>query len=226
VTALTAWPDRTDFTLKSPNPTASPGPIVIATDDAQLARPSMRQALREATREVHERLHQHAGFSAVAAGDIDLPRYRQLLSRLYGFHRGMEDRLVLSAKQSAALAADLVTLGLDQDTIVRLPRCATLPRMDTDAKRLGALYVIEGAALGGRVLARSLDRLFGTEAVEGRQFFSGQGAQTGAKWQAFLAELEHCGDSDSAFTDAITSAQDMFAAFEMWLNGWEFVACE
>lgn len=226
MTAATTCPAQTILNFRPPRPKAGIKPADISLDGPPLVRPSLRHVLREATQEIHQRLHRHAGFAAVAAGDIDLLRYRHLLSRLYGFHRGIEHRLALGAAQSAALAEDLVTLGMDRKTIERLPRCTALPAMDTQAKRLGALYVIEGAALGGRVLARGLDRLLGTPGVAGRQFFAGQGSQTGAKWQAFLAELERCCDDDSEVADAVTAAQDMFAAFEIWLNGWDMVSDE
>lgn len=185
------------------------------------AQSSLRRALSDATGEVHNRLHLHAGFAAVSTGDIDTTGYRHLLARLYGFHLAFEDRLDLVARQSGLLAADLAALGMDLQTVARLPRCAALPQTDTRGRRLGARYVTEGAALGGRVLARGLDRLLGAETRDGRRFFSGYGPETGARWQAFLKDLERCGRDKTAFADAVSAAQEMFAAFEAWLNGWE-----
>lgn len=211
----------TDLASPSPQPnanlmTATGTPIALHS-----VQPSLRKALSDATREVHNRLHLHAGFAAVATGDIDTAGYRHLLARLYGFHLAFEDRLDLDARQSALLADDLAALGMDLQTIAQLPRCAALPRTETRARLLGARYVTEGAALGGRVLARGLDRLLGAETRNGRRFFSGDGQETGARWQAFLKDLERCGRDDTAFADAVSAAQDMFAAFEAWLNGWE-----
>lgn len=182
---------------------------------------SLRMALRDATQEVHERLHLHAGFAAVATGDIDRARYGQLLGRLYGFHSACEERLDVSRHRSAWLAADLATLGMDERSIACLSRCAALPRTDRLARRLGAMYVIEGAALGGRVLARGLDRLLGAENLAGRRFFYGHGAETGARWQTFLKELEQCGRDQTARDDAVLAANAMFSAFEVWMNRWE-----
>jgi hypothetical protein len=60
---------------------------------------------------------------------------------------------------------------------------------DTPARRLGALYVVEGSTLGGRHLARNLDPLLGSTESAGRRFFLGRGADTNAAWIGFLARM-------------------------------------
>jgi hypothetical protein len=61
------------------------GDLNAPSDGLELQEPSWRDLLRSATQAGHDRLHLHAGFSAVKDGTITLPDYRALLICLYGF---------------------------------------------------------------------------------------------------------------------------------------------
>ena len=52
-----------------------------------------RSALREVTRDVHERLHGHPAFQRVLDATVDASGYGTLLTRLYGFHKPLEEAL-------------------------------------------------------------------------------------------------------------------------------------
>ena len=81
----------------------------------------------------------------------------------------------------------------------------------------GALYVAEGSALGGRVIARQLDYLFG-DAAEGRTFFRGDG-DTGSGgdarlgWRTFLRSLAQDCD-EASMPQLLAGAEASFALFE------------
>jgi heme oxygenase len=95
----------------------------------------------------------------------DRARYRWFLEKQYGFYAPLEPRLALAPglaalglevarRQRAHLfAADLLHLGAHPG---RLPRCAALPRVDTAARALGAMYVLEGSTFGGAFILRHL----------------------------------------------------------------------
>jgi len=195
-----------------------------ALGDASSAARSLRTALRLATLPAHTRLHGHPGLGAVQAGTIDRDAYRALLSRLYGFHVPFETAVGIEPERSQWLAADLRTLGLDEHAIAALARCGTIPRLETEPRRLGATYVVEGSTLGGRELAKRLDHLFGPGIIDGRQFFSGRAADTGRAWRAFLDRLERPADDDATSADIIAAAQETFAAFEQWVEDWNDAA--
>ena len=57
--------------------------------------------LSAATGAIHRRLHRHPGLAAAARGAIGLDDYRQLLGRLYGFHRAFENVYVGAAQPSS-----------------------------------------------------------------------------------------------------------------------------
>ena len=179
----------------------------------------LRDALRAATLEAHERLHWHRGFAAIAAGQISRGDYFRLLTRLLGLYLPLELALGLRPERSLWLQADLRCLKAPHAG-ARVPLCRFLPRVDNHGQQLGARYVIEGAALGGQLLAGRLDSVLGHGGPAGRRFFIGRGTASGLAWRSFLAELAAF-ESEAGPRDAlIEAASDTFVAFEQWLAGW------
>lgn len=176
--------------------------------------------LRSATADVHARLHLHPGFAALAAGEIGLDDYRLLLERLYGFHRMFEAASGLPALRSRRIADDLRALGASEDALTALPMCGFVPAPTSPAAVLGSRYVVEGAGLGGQVLARALDRLLSAHVGDPRSFFRGEGSATGAGWRGFLGELDAGASGPAERDEAVAGALAVFAAFETWLAGW------
>ncbi len=192
----------------------------IDNDIVELREKPCRDLLRAATQAPHERLHLHAGFSAVKDGTVTLAEYRALLTCLYGFYEPFECAIGPEHIRTGWLARDLASLGVAAAALPGIRRCADIPRYDTLARRLGALYVVEGSALGGRMLCRGLDGLLGDAAMEGRRFFAGRGANTGGAWRDFLDRLEPAGAAPEGRAALVSAAVETFRVFETWLGGW------
>jgi len=184
---------------------------------------SLRQSLRAATSEIHARLHLHAGFAAIQDGTIDLAAYRSLLVRLYGFHVSFEAAAGIPNDRSGWLEDDLAVVSMGGHTLATVPRCAALPEFDKPARRLGAIYVIEGSTLGGRHLARNLDSLFGPIGSAGRRFFLGRGADTNTAWKAFLARMTFSARAPADRRETVEAAVGTFGIFQEWMDGWRDV---
>jgi heme oxygenase (biliverdin-IX-beta and delta-forming) len=182
--------------------------------------PALRDVLRSATSKPHERLHQHGGLAAVAAGTIDRSAYTALLARLYGFHHSFELAAQTIPERTRWLEFDLAALGLDAATLLGLPRCTCFPALSSPDYLLGASYVVEGSALGGRGLARQLDGLLGTGMIAGRRFFSGHGTETGEVWRSYLARLSSASTATASRAAIVAGAVATFTIFEQWLEGW------
>ena len=193
------------------------GEMIPLRIDTERADPSLRWVLRAATQGVHDRLHRHAGFAAIQDATIGLAKYQDLIVRLYGFYLPFEAAAGIGPDRSRWLAGDLQALDLERP-LHDLAKCPHVPHLDSAHSRLGALYVVEGSALGGRDLARSLDRLFGEDVAEGRRFFIGHGPKTGEAWRGYLAQLSAA--PSGARAEIIRGAVETFAAFEHWLDGW------
>jgi heme oxygenase len=176
--------------------------------------------LHSATQDVHERLHGHRGLAAVQDETITREHYVRLLGRLYGFYTAFEAAAELRPTRSGWLEIDLTAFGVGQSQRARLPRCSGFPDLATPEAQLGALYVVEGSALGGVTLARHLDGLVGEGLLDGRRFFSGRQAETGAAWKAYLQRLSAASGAATDRETIIFTANATFAVFERWLDGW------
>ena len=191
---------------------------------------SVRQQLRDATSEVHEALHDHPDFVSLLEERMTRIEYRALLARLYGYYWALERGLratspavlrgfnVRERERSADLRADLLFLGLSRNDIDALPVCEALMRpVRSNAELMGRLYVVEGAALGGKIIASKLDRLLGAEGVEGRRFFSGRALPDPLPWPAFCRLLES-ESSRSGIRAVIEGAETTFRNMADWLT--------
>lgn len=193
--------------------------MTMAENQQEIEVP-LRLALRRATDEVHSRLHQHEGFAAIQSTKIEAINYKDLLMRLYGFYLPFENKAGAGRDRTLWLDNDLRAVGMDLSGIT-VPMCPNVPRMDNPGRRLGAHYVVEGSALGGRELAGNLDCLLGIGVTRGRSFFLGRGAGTAGAWRGYLDELLAVPREQAARAEVIGGATETFAVFEEWLNGWK-----
>ena len=86
--------------------------------------------------------------------------------------------------RSELIESDLLALGLSRRELAELPRCADLPRLSCPEDLAGCLYVLEGACLGGQVIAPVLHRRLGVAKGSGASFFVGDAEATSARWIA------------------------------------------
>ena len=196
--------------------------VSISQNDAQnpSGQPTLVWQLRDATRNIHQQLHGHAGFSAIKDGTITADHYLCLVKRLYGFHASFEQAAGGTAVRTTWLIDDLLALGETPASWTAILRCAALPDLATANQRLGARYVVEGSALGGREMAQGLDHLLGPGVIAGRRFFLGHGAKTGEVWRQSLAMLADAPTDLETQTEIVNAAVATFSAFDRWAAGW------
>ena len=167
---------------------------------------SARMALRAATGTFHDRVDRV--FSKARLGDRQ--SYGQFLQAQAGAHIPAEAALTRAGigsivadwperQRAAALMADLAELGLEA------PEGAGEPVLEGEAELLGALYVLEGARLGGTLLKRSV-------ATELPTRFLGGGDS--AAWRRLLALLDERIDTEAKRLTSIKTASEIFMLFE------------
>jgi heme oxygenase len=79
------------------------------------------------------------------------------------------------------------------------------------------MYVIEGACLGGQVIARALVQQLGIGQTNGAAFFTGDGLHTGVRWKEVRAWLAQCDSASGARHEIVAGACCTFAALSQWL---------
>jgi heme oxygenase (biliverdin-IX-beta and delta-forming) len=181
---------------------------------------TIHQCLRESTRADHVRLE-----STLKLLDPELTRerYRLVLGAFLGFYSPLEAQfrrfrrstaLPLGfslPRRAALLRADLELLGCPPSAIDDEP----LREIQSIAEFAGRLYVVEGAALGGQMLARSLGGRWQLQRNSGLAFFTGSGAhETGRRWACVLEWLENVAQSGAKARDMVAAASATFRSLE------------
>ena len=177
----------------------------------------MRARLRVATHERHLALERDLALEGRIGERRDVVL---VLARFWGFFAGLEPALdrVLDAGLMAGrhrlgeLGSDLQVLGLSEAEIGRLAVCEEAGMLPDAEFALGALYVTEGARLGGRVIARGIEAA-GWAPVAGLRFWRDDSG-AGELWRSFAERLEmQTGDGDAVER----GAGETFDRLHRWL---------
>ncbi|WP_367161563.1 biliverdin-producing heme oxygenase [Methylibium sp.] len=182
----------------------------------------LRQQLRDGTASLHRRLE-----SALDMLTPPLQRghYLRLLQRFHGFHALWEPSLTawLAPDFRAhrcklpLLRQDLLALGMVDAAIDALPVCRNATALSsTREAALGALYVIEGSTLGGKMIS---SHLLGAAwcPQAGLRYFNPYGNETGRRWSETLRCLSEA--APSASPAILLGAQQTFGLLQVWLTG-------
>lgn len=148
--------------------------------------------LKENTKSYHDRLEQLMLTEKIFNKSLSRPEYERIINVNYRVHRVVEPAI------EAALQAD-VKKKLDFNARRKIPQLEKdcTEHIDgspdvvfkNEAEALGALYVLEGASLGGHVIKKQLSRNPGFEGVQ-FNYYGMYGDELGEKWRSFLAILE------------------------------------
>lgn len=183
-----------------------------------IERPTLAERLRSETDSAHRSLEAAIGF------DLHSPSVDRALGMLRGFYsvlRDLEPAMLTLAPAALAdrgklalLRSDLRQLGMTADEIDRLASPADVWKPRTSADAFGALYVMEGSTLGGKVIVKALRRLPDWPLGE-PCYFDPYGTETGMRWNAFKEYLNKVAVFDG---DAVVdSALQTFALLEHWM---------
>ena len=187
----------------------------------------LRALLRQATGEAHAALHRLPPFAGLAQSAIGRADYARLLQRMESFYAAFDPALAAAGRCSAGaigeigevahrqraplLARDLAAAGLPAER----PGPAAPAALGCPASYAGALYVVDGALLGGAVLARAAARL-DWPAPAG--FWCWAKAEGPALWRRTLTLIERVDTGEASRSSAVAAASATFAAFARWMD--------
>ena len=149
-------------------------------------------ALRAATADRHRRLEDDLD---LLADDLTPERWSAALRRLLAVVEPLEAAIDAGPppiddwaerRRAALLRAD----AGDPD----VAPSGALPDVSTTARALGALYVLEGSTLGGRVVTAHVRRVLGPDA--GTRWFTAYGDEAPARWASFRRAASEGHDVD------------------------------
>lgn len=191
-----------------------------------LDSPSLLQLLKDQTRSHHERAERVVPLMSPA---LSLADYRRHLEALLGLYEPLESAVTARLGERfpslrlpergkvGLLREDLRALGHDEGSLCGLPRVRPL-ELSGEPEALGALYVMEGATLGGQLLLRHLRRHFAHGAAGPFSFFQAYGEAVGPMWKAFGEALLGACPEPALAPRVVRGAQDTFELFESWLG--------
>lgn len=188
--------------------------------------------IRETTREVHRDLEALPIWN-VAFNDLDA--YAALLDGLLSLVRPADEAIGESLGSAAperfCSATRTAWLANDRRDVAKRRGKPSVPSDPPDdagirtiaeespSSAAGTLYVIEGSALGGRILSRRLRESLGFDGACGGRYFHGHGAETGVRWTSFLAWLSDSLLRDEDAETAARAARCVFERFHERLSG-------
>jgi heme oxygenase len=187
---------------------------------------TLHQQLKRETAGLHQRLEAQLG---LLEPELSIHRYQRVLRTFYGFYAPVEASLVRLAAAGPPLGfplrarcelieSDLHALGMARHKLVGLPRCTDLPRLSCPEDLAGCLYVLEGACLGGQVIAQALHQQLGVDKGSGASFFVGDAEATSARWILVLTWLDGLAGAGARSEEIVASACATFLTFARWVE--------
>jgi heme oxygenase len=203
---------------------SSPGRFGANTGGRPDGASLLHQQLKRETAGLHQRLEAQLGFFEP---EFSIDRYVQVLKIFYGFYAPVEVSLARRTAarpglgfplraRSGLIESDLLALGLSRREVAELPRCTNLPRLSCPEELAGCLYVLEGACLGGQVIAPRLGQRLGVAKDSGASFFVGDSEATSARWILVLDWLEQLVRAGARSEEITASACATFLTLAEW----------
>lgn len=168
--------------------------------------------IKATTAPLHARLEQALFAAAIMDGSFTLADYNKVLRVNYFIHQLLEpiifdilgERIgreieLIKRKKLPALEEDMKASGINLSGDQHLP--VNPPSFNNKFEALGALYVLEGATLGGQVIIKRLKNndSFSTLPLT---YYNVYADRTGAMWKQFLEVINQYEDHDSALQGA------------------------
>lgn len=178
--------------------------------------------LKTSTALQHRRLEQIVG---ILEPGLDVTSYGVLLVGFHAFYAMIEPKIfereewkslgfeTKQRRKLALLSSDLAALDLPLP-----PPCPQPTRLETFSQVLGAMYVLEGATLGGQMIGRHLQHHLGLRVENGAAFFGSYGERVGPMWLEFRAFLSAQAFNDHIENDMVFGALETFERFGNWLE--------
>ena len=178
------------------------------------------EKIRTATGNSHAQLEKK--ISRVIAGIKDKADYSNLLKAFYGYVKPVQasvynyiDPWLLTDIEKRRSASLLISDLLELRNYEYPSVCREVPIISTSQSAFGALYVLEGSTLGGKIIYQTISTKLNSN--EGLRFFAGYGPNTGMMWKKFLQCLDHPENHQRA-DDVIDTALQTFTLFDSWIE--------
>jgi heme oxygenase len=147
--------------------------------------------------------------------------YVKFLKLMYGYYSALEKRVqdyvsepeIGKRRKAQRLLEDISCF----ETTATPDLCKELPPISSHAEALGAMYVLEGSTMGGKIIARMIEGQAGINGPSGFSFFNGYGDDNGKMWEDFKSLLNRPFDELEKL-NLILTANRTFITFSNWID--------
>ncbi len=160
----------------------------------------------------------------------DTADYVDLLRLFYGYYQLLENRIDLALdkrllpdhvhRRKARLLLDDIR-HLQSGPPYLIPASLELPEITDHLQAMGALYVLECSALGGKIISGIISGKLELTTVQGLSFFEGYGKDTWRWWDVFKKALDVLPKNATEADRVIETATDTFVKFYAWIEKYE-----
>lgn len=182
----------------------------------------IREILKAETLKDHEHLEDK--FNVLLSRKLTKKTYLSLLKHLYRFHfyfeKNLEELPIKNKVIENYLLERKKTQWLKQDIEVLLNSPLNMSLNEVDdfhfndfsniASLMGAIYVLEGATLGGQIITKKLKAHEDLLINEATRFYAGYHEDTGRMWRDYLTSLESYPWEDYGKEKAVSGAKAIF----------------
>jgi len=183
------------------------------------------QKIRERTLDYHDGFTSWA--NPILTNKINLENFKNVLKVFYGFYKPLEEKIynlqeledlglkIEKRKKIPLLLKDMENFNILEYEINKIELCYDFPNFDTIENILGSLYVIEGATLGGQIVANKLQEIFNKEIY----FFNSYRENIKEMWKEFCNVLNEFGNKNPDKEEIIIeSSENTYFKFNEWLK--------
>ena len=186
--------------------------------------------LREGSVSFHRRLDALPQMMRLLSPQLSIDQYLACLRGLQQAHVPLEQAVeaylashsqpfdFAPRRKAALIGRDIAFYSPNEDPSPRSYPAS--PPINDPASLVGALYVIEGATLGGRMIAARLAKSIHARPAAGADFFNVYGDQVDLRWRELWAFLNVC-LTEAEAAKALATACHCFQFFEQSLSGIE-----
>ena len=185
-----------------------------------LATATVADVVKKETAFLHQEVEQLLIPRLNAIGSLE--DYAAILQSFYTYYLPLEQAIQpyisssvlpdIERRRTAMLIVDdLAFLGMP----INENPCGAIPKIESTAQAFGALYVLEGSTLGGKMIAKMLARNGAVSIAPGAlNFFNGYKEMTGKMWKEFVEVLNRQTETDTI----VHAANQTFYYLKNWLQ--------
>jgi heme oxygenase len=179
----------------------------------------LNEQLKESTQPSHQELEKK--MVSLIKKINNRQDYVKFLKLMYGYYSALEKRVqeyvsdmeIEKRRKAERLLEDISYF----ESTITTDMCNELPPITSHAEALGAMYVMEGSTMGGKIIAKMIKGQAGIDGPSGFSFFNGYGEDTGRMWEEFKAFLNRPFDEMEKL-NLILTANRTFITFYNWID--------